>query len=74
MIGAVAEIIDLQDIVRARARRRTRALTAQCLSIMEGSLASSRQAYSEATRTERPVWAHKIRQLEDLIAYTTNLV
>ena len=74
MILAVAEIIDLEDIVQARARRRNRALTAQCLTIMEDSLATSRRAYGEAAFADRLVWAHKIRQLEDLIAYTTNLV
>ena len=70
----MAEIIDLQDVIQARARRRIRALSTACLHIMENSLACSRRAYAEAALGDRPVRAHKIRQLEDLIAYTTNLL
>lgn len=69
----MAEIIEFEDVVRARARRRSRVLTQRCLTIMEDSLASSRRAYHDATLPERALWAHKIRRLEDLIAYTTNL-
>jgi hypothetical protein len=66
----VAEIIELKDILRARTRRREQWLSARCLEIMEESLAHSRHAYDAAPLAERPARARKIRQLEDLIAYT----
>ena len=70
---ALAEIIEFKDIVRARARRRERALTERCLAIMEECLASSIIAYHEAPPRERPAHATKIRQIGDLIAYASNL-
>ena len=69
MIAAVAEIIDFQDVVRARTRRRTRALTVCCLDIMEESLAETRMAYDSAPLDERMAWGTKIRQLEGLMSY-----
>ncbi len=68
----MAEIIELKDILRARARRRERALTARCIAIMEECLAASIDAYDEAPPHERFVRATKIRQLEDLIVYAAN--
>jgi hypothetical protein len=66
----VAEIIELKEVVQARARRRTQVLTARCLVLMEEALAGAQRAYGDAALPERVVWVHKIRQLEDLIAYT----
>ena len=71
---SLAEIIELEDFLRARARRREQALSARCVAIMEECLAASRVAYALAHRGERAVRAAKIRQLEDLIAYTAQLV
>jgi hypothetical protein len=73
MIDAVAEIIELKDILRARARRRERALTARCLAIMEECRSDTLVAYDAAPLAERAAWALKVRQLEDLIGYTANL-
>jgi hypothetical protein len=70
----VAEIIEFKDILQARARRYERALTARCLAIMEDCLASARLAYHGAPHTERVARAHKVRQLEELIAYTAHLL
>jgi len=69
----VAEIIDFTDVLRQRARRREQALTERCIAIMEECLAASRNAYGLAPLAERGARAHKIRQLEDLIAYAANL-
>ena len=69
----MAEIIELKDILQARARRRERALTARCVAIMEECLAASIEAYGHAPPHERFVRATKIRQLEDLIDYAANL-
>lgn len=69
----MAEIIDFTDVLRQRARRREQALTERCLVIMEECLAMSRSAYCLAPIDERVARAHKIRQLEDLIAYAANL-
>ena len=69
----LAEIIELKDVLRARARRRERALTERCLAIMEECCAGAIVAYHVARPRERFVRAAKIRQLEDLIAYTVNL-
>jgi hypothetical protein len=69
MIAPVAEIIDFQDVVRARTRRRTRALTESCLDIMGACLADTRVAYDAAAPTERAAWGIKIRQLEGLMTY-----
>lgn len=66
----MAEIIELKEILRARARRRERTLTARCLAIMEDCLASARLAYHGAPLGERVARAYKLRQLEELIAYT----
>ena len=70
----VAEIIDFTDVLRQRARRREHLLSARCLTIMEECLAVSRVAYVAAPADERGARATKIRQLEDLIAYTAQLV
>ena len=70
----VAEIIDFTDVLRQRARRRAHVLSARCLAIMEECLADSRIAYFAAPAHEREPRATKIRQLEDLIAYTAQLV
>jgi hypothetical protein len=69
----VAEIIDFNDVLRQRARRREHLLSERCLTLMEESLAVSRVAYWDAPIEERAVRATKIRQLEDLIVYTANL-
>ena len=70
----MAEIIDFQDVLRQRARRREHALTTRCLALMEECLAVSRTAYAGAPFDERGARAVKIRQLEDLIAYAANLL
>ena len=70
----MAEIIDFQDVLRQRARRREQALTTRCVELMEESLAVSRIAYGRAPFGERGARAVKIRQLEDLIAYAANLL
>jgi hypothetical protein len=67
----VAEIIDFHEIVQARTRRRSRALTVRCLDIMQACLAETRSAYHAATPAERPAWGAKIRQLEGLMDYAT---
>jgi hypothetical protein len=69
----VAEIIEIKDIQRARARRREHALTQRCLAIMEECLAITIVAYHAAEPRERLLYATKIRTLEDLIAYTASL-
>ena len=48
----MAEIIDFHEIVRARTRRRSRALTVCCLDIMEACLAETRSAYDSAPPAE----------------------
>lgn len=68
----MAEIIDFQEIFRARTRRRSRALTVCCLEIMEACLAETRSAYDAAPPGERLAWGAKIRQLEGLVDYATN--
>lgn len=68
----MAEIIDFHEIVRARTRRRSRALTERCLDIMEACLAETRNAYDAAPPAERPAWGAKIRQLEGLMDYAAN--
>ena len=69
MITAVAEIIDFQEIVRARTRRQNRTLTLACLDVMEASLAATRLAYDAAPAEERIAWGTKVRQLEGLMSY-----
>jgi hypothetical protein len=69
----LAEIIELKDVLRARARRRERALTERCREIMEECRADALVAYHAARPRERLVRAAKIRQLDELIAYTANL-
>jgi len=68
----VAEIIDFQEIVRGRTRRRSRALTERCLDLMEACLTDTRCAYDAASLAERPAWGAKIRQLEGLLDYAAN--
>lgn len=68
----MAEIIDFQEIARARTRRRSRALTERCLEIMEACLSDTRSAYDAAPPAERPAWGAKVRQLEGLMDYAAN--
>ena len=72
MIAAVAEIIDFEDVVRARTRRRTRALTVACLDLMAACLEETRLAYDAAPLPERDGWGAKVRQLEGLMSYAAN--
>jgi len=74
MIAAVAEIIDFHEVVRSRARQRTRALTVCCLDIMEACLVDTRMAYDAAPLGERDAWGTKIRQLEGLMSYAANML
>ncbi len=74
VVFRVAEIIDFQDVLRQRARRREHALTTRCLALMEECRAMSLTAYDHAPFDERGARATKIRQLEDLIAYAANLL
>ncbi|MEB2284763.1 MAG: hypothetical protein B6D46_13335 [Polyangiaceae bacterium UTPRO1] len=68
----MAEIIDFQEIVRARTRHRGRVLTARCLDIMEACLARTRLAYDTALPADRPAWGAKVRQLEGLVEYAAS--
>ena len=68
----MAEIIDFEEVVRARTRRRSRVLTERCLDVMEACLADTRSAYDAASPAERPAWGAKIRQLEGLMDYAAN--
>lgn len=74
VVFRVAEIIDFTDVLRQRARRREHGLTARCLTLMEECLVVSRILYCSAPLDERGARATKIRQLEDLIAYTAHLL
>jgi len=69
----MAEIIEFKDVQRARVRRRERALTERCLTIMGDCLTAQVAAYHLAPLEERFVRAVKIRQLADLISYTASL-
>ncbi len=68
----MAEIIDFQEVVRARTRRRSRVLTLRCLDIMEACLAATRLAYETAPPADRPAWSAKVRGLEGLVEYATH--
>ena len=68
----MAEIIDFQEVVRTRTRRRSRVLAERCLDVMEACLADTRSAYDAASPAERPAWGAKIRQLEGLMDYAAN--
>lgn len=70
----MAEIIDFQEIVRARTRRKSRELTLCCLEVMEASLAATRSAYDAAQPAERVAWGTKVRQLEGLMSYAATLL
>ncbi len=74
MIRPVAEIIDFQEIVRARTRRKSRELTLSCIDIVEASLAETRLAYDAAPLAERVAWGTKVRQLEGLMSYAATLL
>jgi transcription elongation GreA/GreB family factor len=65
----MAEIIPFRDIVHARRRDQQRALTRQCIALLEANLQLAVAAFTAAPQEERAHCARRIRILGELLEY-----
>ena len=69
----MAEIIPFAEVVQARRRGQQRALTHQCITIIEANLQIALAAFAAASPGDRPHCARRIRLLGELLEYTVHL-
>ncbi|OFV88831.1 MAG: hypothetical protein A3J75_04895 [Acidobacteria bacterium RBG_16_68_9] len=65
----MAQVIAFVEAVRARRRARDRVRTAECIDILRASLRLALRLAATGPRAERPVRAHQVRQLAELLEY-----
>ena len=65
----MAVIIPFQDLVRARRRQLERAYTERCIELIELALDLAVDMFDTAPPYERPLYAHRMRQLSELRDY-----
>lgn len=68
----MAEIIAFADIVQARRRGQQRALTRQCIALLEANLQLALAAFAAAPLEDQPVCARRIRVLSELLEYAVH--
>lgn len=70
----VAEIIHLRKIIQARRREQQQESAARCVEIVEQSLRRHIEEFAHAPHQEWAVRATKIRQLGEILEYSTQMV
>ena len=70
----MAEIIYLRKIIQARRREQQQECAARCVGIVEESLRQHIEEFAHAPPQEWAVRATKIRQLGEVLEYSTNMV
>jgi len=65
----MAVVISFKEFVRARRRHEERACTKRCVEILEASLCLALERLDTAAPEDRPVYAKRVRQLSELLAY-----
>lgn len=70
----MAEIIYLRKIIQARRREQQQECAARCVEIVEESLRHHIEEFAHAPPQEWVVRATKIRQLGEVLEYSTNMV
>jgi hypothetical protein len=70
----MAEVIHLQDVLRARRKQQEQSHTHRCVEILGQSLQTHLAELSQAPEEEWPVRASKIRKLSELLEYATGLL
>lgn len=70
----MAEIIQFQDILRARRIQREQEHLSRCVEILEQSLRMQLEEFSHAPAREWPLRAGRIRKLSEVLEYTTGLL
>ena len=70
----MAEIIHLRKIMQARRRERQQEYAARCVEIVEESLRHHIEEFAHAPPREWAVRATKIRQLGEVLEYSTHRV
>ena len=70
----MAEIIYLRKIIQARRREQQQECAARCVEIVEESLRQHIEEFAHAPPQEWVVRATKIRQLGEVLEYSTNMV
>lgn len=69
----MAIVIEFQDIVEARRRRRERASLQRCVDIIELNLEYYLWMSNSAPLAERPLYAHRVQQLSALREYAVRI-
>lgn len=67
----MAEVIRFEQAVRERRRAAERTAARACGEIIEANLRLALYLFSTGPETERPVRARQVRQLAELLEYTT---
>ena len=70
----MAIVIEFQEIVEARRRRRQRESLERCVEIIEINLEYARWMSDSAPAAERPLYAHRAAQLSALRDYAVRIL
>jgi hypothetical protein len=70
----MAEVIHLQDVLRARRKQQEQQHTQCCIEILGQSLQAHLAELSQAPAEEWPVRTSKIRKLSELLEYAAGLL
>jgi hypothetical protein len=70
----MAIVIEFEQIVEARRRRRQRESLERCVEIIELNLEYARWISDRASVTERPLFLHRIQQLSALRDYAVRVL
>ncbi len=70
----MAEVIHLQDVLRARRKQQEQHYTHRCIEIIGQSLQAHLAELSQAPEKEWPVRTSKIRKLSELLEYASGLL
>ena len=62
-------VVEFQDLVRERQRRREQAVTQRCVEVIEASLDLEQRHLSEASERDRAVHLRRVEQLGELLDY-----
>lgn len=70
----MAILIEFEDIVRARRRRRQRESLERCVEILEINLEYARWMSASGPAAEQPLYAHRAQQLSALRDYAVRVL
>lgn len=70
----MAEIISFVELSAARRRHRHQARSQQCVELIELNLRYELECFAQAELRDRPVHAHRVRLLGELLEYAVRVL